>query len=314
MSSVRDEFRRDTEKRPEELEREIDRTRAHMEHTLDLLERKLSPGELIDELLNMAKRNGFTRNLSTQVQNNPLPTLLTGVGLAWLMASSDRPPPRYPRAGSGYGYGSSGEYGSGIRSSMEGTMEHSREAAGDMAHRARDRARDMGERAQEMGHQARESMSEMGHRARDAASQAGHRMHDMADSVRNRARGFGHAAARGRSQARMQYQQVLNEQPLLLGALGLALGAALGALAPRTETEDELMGEYSERAKREARREGERQYERVRDTAERVAGAAKEEISEQQGSASQEGQPGQPQGGSQQGQQPGHPGQTRGSS
>jgi ElaB/YqjD/DUF883 family membrane-anchored ribosome-binding protein len=255
MSSVREEFDRDSHKPPEQLEREIDVTRAHMEHTLDLLQRKLSPGELIDEVLNMARRSGgdFAGNLTTQLRNNPLPVLLTGVGLAWLMSASEHPPRR-----------DTGDDG-------DGRTSRAMHAAGDAANQVRDRAHDAAERAQELGH-----------RARDAASDVQRRMHDAADSLRS---GAGHARQSARNvsrQAREQYQHLLHEQPLLLGGLGLALGAALGAMAPRTEAEDELMGDYSDRAKREAGEAAHRQYEHARDTVERAANAAGEEISREQ--------------------------------
>jgi len=97
--AMKDEYRHETQKSPSELEREIDLTRAHMDHTLDLLEAKLSPGELIDQVIGLARGNGggFARNLTTQVQNNPLPALLTGVGLAW-RADVELTPRIMPRA------------------------------------------------------------------------------------------------------------------------------------------------------------------------------------------------------------------------
>jgi ElaB/YqjD/DUF883 family membrane-anchored ribosome-binding protein len=259
MSSMRDEFRRDSEKRPQDLEREIDETRAHMERTLDLLERKLSPGELIDELLTMVRRDGggFARNLSTQVQNNPVPTLLTAVGLTWLMSASDRPPRRYPSDGR------PGRYAQ-ARDAAARSMHGAGEAVG----HARERAGELGERAHEMGEHAREM-----------ASDAGHRMHEMADDARARMGDMAASLRRGSQRAGSEYEHLLHEQPLLLGGLGLALGAALGAMLPRTQAEDELMGGTSDRVKRDLEQEGERQYERARETAERAASAAGEQVS-----------------------------------
>jgi hypothetical protein len=40
-----------------------------------------------------------------------------------------------------------------------------------------------------------------------------------------------------------QTRRLIDEQPLILGALGIAVGAALGASLPRTRQEDRLMGE-----------------------------------------------------------------------
>ncbi|MCO6763492.1 hypothetical protein KQH43_30835, partial [Streptomyces sp. EL5] len=38
------------------------------------------------------------------------------------------------------------------------------------------------------------------------------------------------------------FDTLLREQPLVVGALGIALGALLGASLPRTETEDRALG------------------------------------------------------------------------
>lgn len=39
--------------------------------------------------------------------------------------------------------------------------------------------------------------------------------------------------------------KVLEEQPLILAAIGIAVGAAIGAAIPQTDTENTLMGESS---------------------------------------------------------------------
>jgi ElaB/YqjD/DUF883 family membrane-anchored ribosome-binding protein len=250
-STMRDDFRHDSNKQPRELEREIDATRAHMEKTLALLESKLSPGEWIDHALHLARRSGgeFTHNLSSQVQNNPLPTLLAGVGLVWLMSSANQPPPaHYPSSSSGR-----------TRQAMRGASEGASEAG----RRMREGAHDLGERAHEMGD-----------RARHAAHEAGDRMHGMADSARDRMRRMRASARRSGYRARDRYEHMLHDQPLLIGGLGLAFGAALGAMLPRTRTEDELVGEYSDDVKQRAKEEGREYYERGRETAERAVHAA----------------------------------------
>jgi ElaB/YqjD/DUF883 family membrane-anchored ribosome-binding protein len=45
--------------------------------------------------------------------------------------------------------------------------------------------------------------------------------------------------------ARSGIDSLVNEQPLALGAIGLAIGAILGAAAPRTRLEEQTMGEAS---------------------------------------------------------------------
>lgn len=71
-----------------ELQREIEMQRARVENTIDQIQEKLSPGQLVDELLAYTKGGGgeFISSLQRNVTANPLPVALLGVSLAWLMA------------------------------------------------------------------------------------------------------------------------------------------------------------------------------------------------------------------------------------
>ncbi|MGB3338458.1 MAG: DUF3618 domain-containing protein [Devosia sp.] len=71
-----------------ELQREIEMQRAKVESTIDEIQGKLSPGQLVDELLAYTKGGGgeFISGLQRNVTANPLPVALLGVSIAWLMA------------------------------------------------------------------------------------------------------------------------------------------------------------------------------------------------------------------------------------
>src|SRR5690625_6016176 len=77
-----------------------------MEKTIDQLMNRLSPGERINQAFDRFRSGGdspFTQNLVSQVQNNPVPAVLTACGLAWLMASSKQPPASAGHSGAGLG-------------------------------------------------------------------------------------------------------------------------------------------------------------------------------------------------------------------
>jgi ElaB/YqjD/DUF883 family membrane-anchored ribosome-binding protein len=76
------------------------------------------------------------------------------------------------------------------------------------------------------------------------------------------------------SRARGGFEYLSQEQPLLLGAIGLAVGAAVGASAPRTQPETRAFGEASRRLTEKAREKGGEQLARVRETVQRVADPA----------------------------------------
>src|SRR5215472_3133316 len=78
----------------EQLEREAETARAQITATLDELRTRMTPGQVVDQLVDYV-RNGsgatFLDNLRGHVVNNPLPVTLVGAGLAWLAMASRRP-------------------------------------------------------------------------------------------------------------------------------------------------------------------------------------------------------------------------------
>ena len=76
----------------EQLERTADRIRADLNRTLDALERKLSPSQLLDRTLAYLRENGgdLTRTVGDTVRRNPVPIALTVAGVGWLVAASLR--------------------------------------------------------------------------------------------------------------------------------------------------------------------------------------------------------------------------------
>ena len=88
------ELELESQKSPETIEREIDAQRASIGNIVDALESKFTPGQIFDQALGLMQSNGtmFLSNLGTSVRNNPVPAVLTSVGLLWLMMSQNRPP------------------------------------------------------------------------------------------------------------------------------------------------------------------------------------------------------------------------------
>ncbi len=78
------------EKSTSEIQRDLDRTRAELSSTLDALETRLNPSELVDtsiDYLRSGPAADYVRNLGWTASENPMPITLVGVGLAWLMMS-----------------------------------------------------------------------------------------------------------------------------------------------------------------------------------------------------------------------------------
>jgi ElaB/YqjD/DUF883 family membrane-anchored ribosome-binding protein len=75
------------------LEHDIERTRERVDTTLDAIQRKLSPNEIMEQSMAYIRSGGgadFARNLGQTVRDNPLPVALIGAGIAWLVVSDIR--------------------------------------------------------------------------------------------------------------------------------------------------------------------------------------------------------------------------------
>src|SRR3546814_17945333 len=88
---------------PDQLEREIAQTRAAIDHKLSLLQQRLSPRRVAGQVANSmgAQGGAFARNLGATLRDNPVPALLLGVGICWLMLAGR----------DGRGYVEAGRYG-----------------------------------------------------------------------------------------------------------------------------------------------------------------------------------------------------------
>ncbi|TPE51669.1 DUF3618 domain-containing protein [Amaricoccus solimangrovi] len=277
------------------LEREVNRERERVAETIDALQRKVSPGNMLDQVVKVVSENGgdLGRNLGRSLRDNPLPALLTGVGLVWLMAGSGTSARRDYRdeadwyRGNGtrsrpYGstereYGSvvSPVYGSGGADTDEpGLAERASDAAG----AARDTAAEWASSAGEALSQAGDAVRGAGRGVRHGAERTARGAWDAGHGVGRGLGRAGHAAGSRiggwSDEAGDMLGDLMRDQPLLLGALALAVGAAFGGALPSSEAEDRLLGSHSDRVKKGLRDLAEEEGEKAMATARAVADEA----------------------------------------
>jgi uncharacterized protein YjbJ (UPF0337 family) len=159
--------------------------------------------------------------LMAKIRNNPIPAALAGVGLSWLVFSSNEP--GYGQYGARWGEGST-------EGSWTGGSE-GRTGQGGMAQNLTGSANQIASRTREYASEATDSMRRM---------------------VRRR---------------QSQLQHMVQDNPLLVGAGALMLGAAFGMAVPETDTENELMGDARDNVVERAR-------DMARDAASQVQNAA----------------------------------------
>ena len=276
-----------------ELEREVDRERERVSATIDELQARASVGSLVDQLVKAVGENGgeVSRNLGRSLRDNPLAALLTGVGLAWLMAGSGRPrdegydwedPDRdYLRSRrdrlSEAPMPSASAYGSSADGSWPNSAYADRDAEpeeGGLRERVADIAGRVGEGVSEAVEGLRERASEMSHAAGAGLNRAGDTVRQAGGAVRHRARAVRRSAAGTSEYMRHGLDTLIEDQPLVAGAIAMALGAAVGGALPRSRVEDRMFGERSDRAMETVRTLAKEQGAKVQATASAVVDEA----------------------------------------
>ncbi|MES2711423.1 MAG: DUF3618 domain-containing protein [Pseudomonadota bacterium] len=260
-------------KSPGQIEREVEATRASVSGTLDELRGKFEPRQIVDQVVEQvadyARSSGgaeFARNLGASMRDNPLPVMLIGAGIGWLLLSGSNgsstryAPARRELPTGGYRSGMSDALRSGpehvshavgstregvgqFRDSASRVASSATAAVGDAASRVSDAGSAVADRISGAASEGMRMAGDLGERVSDVAGRVGERVSDATatlgdnfDAARDSVSALSHDAMD-------KLGSLAEEQPLLLGLLGVALGAAVGAALPRTRTEDRLLGE-----------------------------------------------------------------------
>ncbi len=258
----------------DQIESALKRDREHLKETVHEIEERMTPGRLVDELLEALKAGpaDFTNALGRQLRDKPLPAVLTGVGLSWLMLSDRHP---QPRGGNGHDRTNGGIYPT--REELEGhaaweryqnaswdcvrdahedddayenRLTQARAKAADIQrrddesdHAFRDRVHGAAEKFKSLSHTTREKLSHAydgaAERVSGAASAAAHAASSTAHAASSGASTVSEAALSSAAGAKHFHE----DHPLASGAIGLAIGALIGSALPLSREEhDRLKG------------------------------------------------------------------------
>jgi ElaB/YqjD/DUF883 family membrane-anchored ribosome-binding protein len=238
------------------IEENLARTRARMDGRLTELQDRLSPGQILDDLMAYfrgSEGGDFARNLMASVQTNPMPAALTGIGLAWLMASNPKPPQKLAaHTTSPAAWATDNEFDRHIRSVEEGVtrepdepdstfgsrLDDARAKVLGLTRNAQDTAETFGKRVQEGIASARQPAMES---AKNISAKAGETATQMTDALG--------ASGQAAQQMAGNLISMIGDNPVMLGAIGLAVGAVLGALVPQSEQEQAALIDVGRRAR-----------------------------------------------------------------
>lgn len=244
-----------------DIERDIAATRREMSRTIDEIQYRLSPNHMKhvakERMRTMA--HDTSTNLMDRIKQNPGAIAVVGIGL-WMMFR-DRSNGGHihdwqtyatdsgdqdvfcnacgavyvaeiddPTLGTSYG-GGSARYGSGtnIRDRARGAIDETTSSV-------RDRASHVADTTREKMDDVRERLHDTSERIEGTASQFANRARSAGWQMQSRAR-----------RATNVVSDRFEENPIILGAIGIAMGAVLGALIPESRREHQLYGEASDR-------------------------------------------------------------------
>ncbi len=235
---------------------EIERTRADMSETVDALQERLSPQNMKEQAKVQAKETAREAGTSfvDRIKQNPVPAAMVGIGLGWLFMSGR-------------------EEGSGRRRYREGPYYYERPVDRSYPAHYEDPAYYEGSGGSSAG-EGRTRTGEAAGQARERASQLG-------GQAQERASQLGGQAQEQAQRAKGGFQQMLEENPLAVGAVAVGLGAAVGFSLPETEKENQAMGEARDDLVERGKEKAEELKPKVQSVAEEAQSAAKEEAQNQ---------------------------------
>ena len=246
-SNTDDDLDADSKQRARELESEIAHTRAEMSETIEAIQERLRPSNLVSDATEKVKTATTekvksmadtasetaqdmmrgTRERAYDVvegaKQNPIPALMIGAGVAWLLMDRSRNKNR--GYNSGYRTSEWSQYSPRSERSYSSGEDYYRSA--DATYSDVDYSRQS-----TSGRQYGYGSGSGYERESGWTESASSMMHDTRNTARQTVR-----------KTQNQLQRMLRDNPLLVGAAAVLAGAAVGASLPETERENQLMGE-----------------------------------------------------------------------
>ncbi len=246
-----------------QLQREADAARVGLADTLGQLRDGVAPSALSGEAIALVKDSGLSilKSLADSARANPVPALLIGAGLTMLLtrttgsdvlgvatstlksaAATGADAAR--SAASGVAGAASGVAGA-AKDAVKGAADRTANAVMDTAAAVSDRVAGTAVSAHQTAADSMASVKDKLQSGVDSGKaefdarrqQAGELADDLSGQAQTMAQ-----------EARQSFARLIEEQPILMAALGAALGAAVGAAVPLSQAEKDLIGSTGAKA------------------------------------------------------------------
>ena len=274
---------RETDERTRELQAEIADTREELSETIEAIQERLRPGNIMsnatDSIKDKARESvrGLTDNAGERasgmmrqsrrtandvvenVKKNPMPALMIGAGVAWMLMDRSRKDNGRSQnmRGRAWASGASGQRSYGYGEPGVGYQRNYVEAGTGF---------DLDENEA--------AYSDVDYSSgRGITSNVSDRASHVMDSAKDRWQQTARSTTNG-------LQRLMRDNPLLVGAAAVLVGAAVGAALPETERENEMMGEARDNVVNQAQEMAQNAASTVKEVASNIPTQVTEAVAE----------------------------------
>lgn len=213
------------------------------------------------------KVRDFAGDLRNAARQNPISAALLGMGLIWLFAG-------------GAGGKTAGGTGRRLRHSRNRLADYDEDQS-PTASRMANAIDAVGGRVSHLSQKFGGRLRRLGEASGDAASSASQMVRSGGAVASDFAQSIPDSASDLLNETRSTMSDLFKQQPLLVGAVGVAIGAGIAAAIPRTEMEASRFGDTSDDVKKTATDFASEKFEQFKTVAKEVAAAATEEARRQ---------------------------------
>lgn len=207
------------------------------------------------------KPTNSSNGLMGRIMDNPIPTAIAGASIGYMFMK-------------GQNNNSSNGYSAYTGQNSSQGLSHIKDKAGDVVDTVGEKA---GNIASGAGDFASGTVETVG----DVASGAAQKVGDIASGTVDMAGNVVGGVQQGAQKATNQLEQMIQDNPLVVGGVALVLGAVIGMMLPATQKENQLLGNVHDSLMEKAGDAVQQTFDKVTNVAGEVTNTVKEEAKNQ---------------------------------